>query len=94
VRRLPDRIQADAVVRGVAQEIQRIGAQRDRAREDASRPFHAEHDGIDREHCPQHPPVGAVGSGGLAVIVVATACYTRCSFRVRALQRPFNTDRP
>jgi hypothetical protein len=63
--RAPDRRQAkheqgNAVVGGVAEEVDRVGQQRDRARRPAAEQLDAEHQRVHEQRDPEHAPVARI----------------------------------
>ena len=68
-----DHEQADAVVRGVAEEIERIGLQRRRSSRQSGADLDCKHGGVDSEHDPQNPAVGCVVAQWVVVAMVAAA---------------------
>ncbi len=67
---MPEHEQGDAVVGRVAQEVERIGQQRDRLRGEAGADLDREHGEIDRERDPQD---AAIDGRSRPVIVTVTA---------------------
>ena len=66
-QRHADNQEADGVVRAVPEKIQRVGLQRRGARRQACRDLDQEHDGVDRQHRPEHAAIGAVAPVGVWV---------------------------
>jgi hypothetical protein len=75
-KREPNEKQADAIVRGVAEEIQRIRLKGGRASRQASCYLDREHHHVDRERGPQHAAIGMILAPRdilLTMIMTATA---------------------
>ena len=73
-QRHADDEQADGVVRGVAEEVDRVGLQRGGASRKARGDLDDEHDGVDRQHRPQHAAIARV-----AAMRVDRMCDRGCS---------------
>jgi hypothetical protein len=68
-----DHEQADDVVGGVAEEVERVGLQRRRSGRDTGADLDQEHDGVDRQNGPEDATIGLVPAMRVRQMTLAAA---------------------
>jgi len=69
--------QADTVVGRIAEEVQRVGQQRDRTGPHAGADLHREHRQVDQQRDPENPPIAPAHRCAGATTVAAISCHVR-----------------
>ena len=73
--------EADAVVGGIAEKVQRVGQQRHRASLEASADLDQEHRQVDQQRNPQDAPVAAIVVARSGVVVAAVSAHLASPYR-------------
>jgi hypothetical protein len=85
-KRHADHEEADGVVPGVTQEVERIGVQRCRARRHAGRHLDGEHGRVDEEHDPQNAAIAFVSAMDVVWLIAAGGAHDRAVFSRQPLR--------
>jgi hypothetical protein len=72
-QRQADDEEANAVIRGIAEEVESVGLQRGRPGREAGNDLDAEHGAVDCESRPQYPAITGIAGLGLGAPALVTA---------------------